>query len=173
MKIVSIFAEQLYAFHYEGDRFDIYRTLQELWRDQLYLEQFFEDNKSNLAPETDYFSFEEDIIDSAFQLNDELIEAVTDIGHTLDEIFKPFHNQEHQIKMLSIRKKARHSLRLYAVRITDNLYVITSGTIKVTRTVQESEHSNEAYQMLKKGRDFLAGEGIFDEDSFREWKSEQ
>lgn len=42
-----------------------------------------------------------------------------------------------------------------------------------TRTVQERPHSYQAYKQLKKGQDYLKDQGIYDEDSFVEWRNEQ
>lgn len=64
-------------------------------------------------------------------------------------------------------------MRIYAIRIESNAYVITGGTIKLTRTVQEREHSKKAYEQLKAGQDYLKDQGIFDKDSFVEWRNEQ
>lgn len=78
-----------------------------------------------------------------------------------------------KLKVLSIRKNAIRFLRVYAIRIESNVYVVTGGTIKLTRTVQEREHSRKAYEQLKAGQDYLRGQGIFDKDSFVEWRNEQ
>lgn len=173
MEIVSIFAEQLYAFHYENEENDAYRTLLESWDDIDELLDFFEQNKSDLRKNYGKYEFVDAIQDAAADINEILEEIVEDPNRSLDEVFKPFHNQEYETKVLSIRKNAREFLRVYAIRVESNVYVITGGTIKLTRTVQERKHTNKAYEQLKAGQDYLKDQEIFDEDSFVEWRNEQ
>ena len=94
MKIVSIFAEQLYAFHYEDEEFDAYRSLLEFWDDIDYLLAFFEENKQDLPTRYGKYEFADAIQDAADDINEALEEIVKDPNRSLDEVFKPFHNQE-------------------------------------------------------------------------------
>ena len=48
MEIVLIFAHQLYAFRYAGQTADELERLFDIWTDAGYLEQFFENNLSDL-----------------------------------------------------------------------------------------------------------------------------
>lgn len=173
MKIVSIFAEQFCAFDYDTEAYDAYRSLLELWNDIDYLLKFYEENKKDIPRKYGKYEFVDAIQDAAADINETLENIVGDPERSLDEVFKPFHNQEYQTKVLSIRKNAKQYLRLYAIRIESDIYVVTGGAIKFTRTVQERPHTNRAYEQLKTGRDYLETEGIFDEDSFVEWKNEQ
>ena len=45
MKIVSLFAEKLFAFHNEGELLDEYGRLLDLWNDPEYVFDFAEKNK--------------------------------------------------------------------------------------------------------------------------------
>jgi len=138
-----------------------------------YLLEFFEANKHDLRGNYGKYEFVDAIQEAAADINETLEDIISDPERSLDEVFKPFHNQEYQIKVLSIRKNAIRFLRVYAIRIESNVYVVTGGTIKLTRTVQEREHSRKAYEQLKAGQDYLRGQGIFDKDSFVEWRNEQ
>ena len=57
-------------------------------------------------------------------------------------------------------------LRLYAIRFQKNSYLITGGAIKLTRTMQEREHTLAELQKLEMVRNFLIAEGAFDLDGF-------
>ena len=57
-------------------------------------------------------------------------------------------------------------LRLYAIRFQKNSYLITGGAIKLTRTMQEREHTLAELQKLELVRNFLISEGAFDLDGF-------
>ncbi len=45
MKIVTIFAPSLYAFHYEGNEDNEYDRLMDLWTDVSYLRSYAKQNK--------------------------------------------------------------------------------------------------------------------------------
>ena len=65
-------------------------------------------------------------------------------------------------------KSSRHDswLRLYAIRFDRNSYLVTGGAIKLTRTMQEREHTLEELRKLEKVRNFLLSEGAYDIDGF-------
>ena len=58
-------------------------------------------------------------------------------------------------------------LRLYAVKLQSNRYLITGGAIKLTATMQEREHTLEELRKLNKVRDNLLKEGIIDYEGFK------
>jgi len=47
-----------------------------------------------------------------------------------------------------------------------NVFVITGGAIKLTRTMQERSHTQAELDKLNQCRQFLASNGVFDSDSF-------
>ena len=47
-----------------------------------------------------------------------------------------------------------------------NVYVITGGAIKLTRTMQEREHTSKELTKLNECRQYLIDNGVFDQDSF-------
>ena len=53
-----------------------------------------------------------------------------------------------------------------AIRFQKNSYLITGGAIKLTRTMQEREHTLSELQKLEMVRNFLIAEGAFDLDGF-------
>lgn len=57
-------------------------------------------------------------------------------------------------------------LRIYAIRIEPNVYIVTGGAIKLTATMQEREHTKRELDKLNTCRDFLKQNGVFDQDSF-------
>ena len=57
-------------------------------------------------------------------------------------------------------------LRLYAIRFQQNSYLVTGGAIKLTRTMQEREHTLEELHKLENVRNFLISEGAYDIDGF-------
>ena len=62
-------------------------------------------------------------------------------------------------------------LRLYAIRFEPNSYLITGGAIKLTRTMQEREHTLNELQRLEMVRNMLISEGVTDLDGFSDYIS--
>ena len=144
------------------------------WNDMEYLMQFFIDNFRDLK---EMFHIErisdalEDTLDDAEQLE----RLILDIPFTdnLDELFKPLGTMDMSVRELT-REKARnwdrigHAswLRVYAIRLEENVFVITGGAIKLTRTMQERQHTQEQLDKLNHCRQYLISNGVFDADSF-------
>jgi hypothetical protein len=63
-------------------------------------------------------------------------------------------------------------LRLYAIKLSVGIYIITGGAIKLTRTMQEREHTLQELEKMEKVRNFLIREHVFDEDSFTDYQQE-
>ena len=63
---------------------------------------------------------------------------------------------------------------LWAIReeLEPGCYIITGGAIKLTRTMQEREHTLQELEKMEKVRNFLIQERVFDEDSFTDYQKE-
>lgn len=150
------------------------------WNDMEYLMQFFIDNFNDLK---EYFHIEKisEAIEDTFDDAEQLERLILDIPFTenLDELFKPLASQDLSITELT-REKARnwnrrgHAswLRVYAIRLEPNVFVITGGAIKLTRTMQERQHTQEQLDKLNRCRQYLIANGVFDNDSFMSLKEE-
>lgn len=150
------------------------------WTNGEYLLDFFIENFRDLK---NYFHIErlDEAIEDTFEDAEALQELVLDFPYTeqLDDVFKPLAITDTRAIELS-REKARnwdrnrHAswLRIYAVRLEPNVYVVTGGAIKLTRTMQEREHTQLELNKLNRCRDYLKANGIFDQDSFVELTNE-
>ena len=74
--------------------------------------------------------------------------------------------------MQHYRLHRRSWLRLYAIKLSMGIYIITGGAIKLTRTMQEREHTLQELVKMEKVRNFLIREHVFDEDSFTDYQQE-
>lgn len=59
------------------------------------------------------------------------------------------------------RKRHASWLRIYAIRVEPNVYIITGGAIKLTAKMQDREHTQRELDKLNACRDFLRINGIF------------
>jgi hypothetical protein len=169
MKIVHTFITGLYSFKYEGQDTNELERLFDDWNDYEFLEEFFENHKNDL----EYFGLDvetavEETIKEAHFLDILLLNISESKFRTLDAIFKPLNDLEFRIVVLSKQKAKQRWLRLYAIKIEPNYYVITGGSIKLTHTMQERQHTQNELSKLEKCRQYLQSEGIFDLDSFNE-----
>lgn len=71
------------------------------------------------------------------------------------------------------RTKHASWLRIYAIRIDPNVYIVTGGAIKLTAKMQDREHTQIELEKLNKCRNFLIDNGVFDQDSFLETINEE
>lgn len=89
----------------------------------------------------------------------------------LDAVFKPLHNSR-TAEMLLGKEKAKgfrtsgHPswLRLYAIKLQPQTYVITGGAIKLTYTMNERQHTLMELNRMEMVRNFLIESGVVDLD---------
>lgn len=150
------------------------------WNDVVWLRNFF---KANLNDLTSYFKITDvneaiyDTIEDSERLQCLIMDISPDAN--LDELFRPLDNNR-TLEMLLGKEKARlhntpkHAswLRIYAIKLEPGIYVITGGTIKLTRTMQEREHTLVELARMEKVRRFMLDNYIMDKDSFDDYMKE-
>lgn len=171
---------RLWAVHYEGDEDNILNTVFDQWDDVLWLREFF---KKNYADLQSYFQITDvDVaVDMTAEDSDVLQRKILDISPeaNLDELFRPLNNWQTTEVTLN-REKAnpktithrRSWLRIYALKLQDGCYIITGGAIKLTRTMQEREHTLMELLKQEQVRLFLLQNHIIDTDSFVDYLAE-
>jgi hypothetical protein len=179
MKIVNIFAPKLYAFHYENEEDNELDRLLLLWNDPEYLYNFLKKNRQDITSRDSISDIAEQIIDDANQINDTFHELSEKTDKSFDEFFRPLDNNVYQWTLLSkekgrLKRRGPGSyLRIYAIKVDSNIYVITGGAIKFTHLMQDRPHTNEELQKLEKCRNYLNEHHVTDEDSYYEFLSEE
>ncbi len=170
MKIKSIFAPNLFAFHYENNELNLneYDRLMDLWTDISYLKKFADENNI-----TDFIKFKNDIVQDAEYIQD-LMDRISQNHENLEQFFRPLDDYETGYKLLSLQKgKLKQSkLRLYAIKIDQNLFVITGGAIKITHKMKDHVDTQQERSKLGMAKQFLQEHQIIDIDSFFEFLNE-
>ena len=165
---------RLWVVKYEGDMDNILAITFDKWNDLDWLRDFFMANFNDLSS---YFKITNlnqaiyDTISDAQELECVIMDSIA--SDELDSLFKPLENLRAKEVVLD-REKAKGSkklghdswLRLYAIRFQRNSYLVTGGAIKLTRSMQEREHTLEELRKLEKVRNFLISEGAYDIDGF-------
>lgn len=178
MNIVSIFPPYLYSMQYgDGDSPDEYHRLFSQWHDIDYVLEFFE--KHAPAMNVDFWGELVDpelatdrTIDEAFDLEDyiEKLNQNTAQGKVpdFDEFFIPLDGEfgyiYFQTPMKAYGTLNPSLLRLYAIKINSNCYVITGGGIKYCKEMHESPELEVELNKIKQVRSFFKSNGILDEE---------
>lgn len=165
---------RLWAVRYAGENDNALYTLFDKWDDIVWLRQFFRDNWDDL---TSYFKVTdinqaiEDTIEDSNQLQCLMLDLQPDSN--LESLFHPLENFRTSEMVLGkekarLKRMVRHSswLRIYAIKLSQGVYVITGGAIKLTLKMEERSHTKEELVKLEKVRRFLLNEDIINDDSF-------
>ena len=170
MKIVAIFADKLFAVHYSNQKDNELKRILKSWSTPIFLVDFVINN----SKDTIHFDRDELIeclIDDVNALEDIINNCAKNDGITdFDNFFKPLNNNEYREIILSERKGRQNFLRLYAIKIDKNCYLITGGAIKFpnVHNMRDRPHLQEELNKLNRCKTFLKHNNIFDKDSFFE-----
>jgi hypothetical protein len=168
MKIVPIFADKLFAFHYKGEAVNEFDRLMDLWTDIAFLIDYLKENNI-----TNVKKIVKDILQDAEQIQD-FLDNISQNKEPYGFYFEPLQNSERN-KLLAFQKgKIKENiLRYYAIKLDENCFVITGGAIKMSQKMQEHTDTTNELKKLEKARAYLKQNGVFDEDSFFELLIEQ
>lgn len=175
MKFVRAIAgyNHLWAVRDEAKEADELTMLFREWSNANYLLDFFLANIDDLQG---FFHVEKisDAIKDTMEDARALERLILDFPYTeqLDGLFHPLSladNRIHELTREKVRNwdRERHAswLRIYAIRIEPNVYIVTGGAIKLTATMQDREHTQIELDKLNACRNYLQQNGIFDKDS--------
>jgi hypothetical protein len=175
MKIIGTFAvveDSLYSVQYESEDLHEFAKCFELWNNPVYLREFFEKNIKDLNHSFWKGITIEDAIkktrEDAAALEEELLYIAetgkTEKFETLTTLFEPLSTGKiGKYERDKVRGFVRPSwLRIYAIRIDANFYVISGGAIKLTRTMNTREHLLLELNKLETTRNMLMNENSDD-----------
>jgi hypothetical protein len=185
MKIVPIFVqgnkhEGLFSIHLDGELEDEVTKCMEQWLlDPQYLYDFFSlhqhDLNSGYYGETisiqQAINYTREEAETLFHQLEILAASGTKKGSvTLSKAFHPLYNLEYTQKELQLVKAKtpirKKWLRMYAIKIGPNTFIVTGGAIKLVETMKESTHLLKEKQKLEDIKYYLKEEGILDQDDF-------
>jgi len=152
------------------------------WFDPEYLEKFFHDNLADLQSGFYGEITVEDAVLLTIQNAKVFENKFLDIARshtnspsnttkTLGELFKPLLNDKLNDDLTKSKAKGdepKSWLRIYAIRVNENFFIITGGTIKLTLYMDVRAHTNKELDKIRRVRDFLVEEGMYDEDAYQE-----
>lgn len=181
MKIVDIFAlvkNKLLSVQFEPNDCDEFTLAFRNWNDTEYLEDFFESNKKDL--QSGFYgtiTIEEAIfstIDEALDF-EEKIREVAKIGKfkkqssLQDLVFYPLHKNDQTYKLQETRAYGTDDkswLRMFAVRISPECFVVSGSAIKLTGAMGDQDHTAIELDKLKVTAAYLKENDLLEEDDF-------
>ncbi len=174
MRIYRIFEEieqiELYVVHYPDEDQDEYDRLFSCWSDMDYLRAFAGENGVE-----DVYSFIEEVLRDAGQFERIFFDYKDDPG-ALAMLFRPLSDANLELGAelkLKKGKLIRNRLRLYAIQLEDECYLITGGAIKMSQKMQDHPDTANELQKMHMVRMYLKNNGVFDQDSLTDFLKEQ
>lgn len=171
---------RLWSAHFQDEDKNALETVFDLWEDPVWLEDFFVKNINDLSSYFKITDVNQAIFDTLLD-REELQCLILDISPdaNLDELFRPLENSRVNEMLLGkekarIKNRVNHAswLRLYAIKLEPGIYVITGGAIKLTRTMQEREHTLKELTKMEQVRNDLIAQNVVDADSFVDYLRE-
>ena len=164
---------KLWAVRYDRDPINILGLLFQNWTDVDWLKEFFLSNKGDLERNFKITNIDRAIYDTLTEA-EELECLILDLAEEsdLDKIFRPLNNMRTSELMLGKEKAKgkrvthRSWLRLYALKLEKNIYLITGGAIKLTFTMQERSHTLKELEKMEMVRNYLIDNGVTDLEGF-------
>ena len=178
MKINTIFEiinKALLSVRWEHECEDRFEQCFNLWRDIEHLEKFFEQYKSDLRSNFWQLTVEYAVLKAvkeASEFEADILNCA--IRGTLDGIIFKSLKGSKEIEFRRVQSKAygvaegseSSMLRIYAIRLGSNCYIVTGGAIKLTKAMQERPHTALELKKLEYISAFLKTNGIDDESDY-------
>jgi len=167
---------RLWAVVYEGETNNVLSETFSNWLSPAFLQAFFENNKNDLESYFHITNVDEaiyDTISDAVALSCVILDLNPDAS--LDNLFRPLENSRIREMLLS-REKAKGTrssnhdswLRIYAIKLEPNIYLVTGGAIKLTHLMQDRQHTLDELIKMERVRNYLLENGVVDADGLKE-----
>lgn len=179
MEIIDIYPPYIYSIHYDDEEDCEYDRLFQLWNDVGYVVSFMTKNEAYLQspiweriPEPEEAARQ--VLTEANELEiyfDTLNDNVSQGKKPdFDSHFKLLNGRKYEFELEYLPMKSygleRPSLlRMYAIKLKPNIYIITGGGIKLTDSIQNSpDLQDHVLPNIDKVREFLKSNCIMDAD---------
>ena len=179
MKLVRIFpgkGDGLFSVHFPEKPCDEFLALFDFWRDPELLENFFEDNKTDLQQSRYHYPSIDEAVLWTMEEAQSLLKVLYKRAQqgqieplsTLQTLFRPLGPSDS--RSLSYQRSkvyGRHHkgwLRVYAIRLDANTFIVTGGAIKLTQRMEDRSHTARELAKLENVKEFLKRNGMHEGD---------
>lgn len=191
MDLFSIFASELYSIRYDDEVENEFDRLFKLWNNVEFVSEFVHRNAFLLRDKFWNGYSENDVVElvrkesSNFQVG--LLKLHTNTMHGeypgFDNKFEPICPDDRGGKYELVESEIHGSdrkrvpyrtvLRLYAVKVDVNVFVIGGGGIKLTKAYQDTPGLSEEVAKLKRLKQYLIDNGIFDQENLKQIEEDE
>jgi hypothetical protein len=158
IELTRIVPEALWAARFEGNQENEFDRTFNCWENPEYLDAFFTAHEKDLVKEFyGYCSVSQAVsitMSEADAFERQLLKVAQGgvLDKRLGDIFKPI-DKTARIKIVNEKSKAygtgaKSWLRIYAVRLNYDFFVVSGSAIKLTKTMNEREHLKEELEKL-------------------------
>lgn len=180
MEIEKIYPPYIYSVKYDGEDANEFERLFEDWRNLDRIIDFFKEYKNHLKsqvwsdvcePEAAAYQVLEEADDLEILFHKLYLNAKEGGKPDFDSHFKyldgKYKFEFEYVPMKSYGTESPSFIRLYAIKMGTNRYIIIGGGIKLCKTIQESPYlKDRIIQDIDKVRAWLKYNGIYEEDEF-------
>ncbi|MBR6042730.1 MAG: hypothetical protein IKP37_08870 [Paludibacteraceae bacterium] len=173
MDLISIFADKIWSVRYDGDEDSIFEILYDRFTDVEFLHNFYKKHITEINNSIWKNRTEEEFVEEVTREADSFFERLEQIdkdgSYSFDCEFMPLSNNPKSLEWVFEKQKAKGKgpnyswpsyLRLYAVKIDKNKYIITGGGIKLVRCMQDSSYLVEELKKIDKVIKWLKEKGV-------------
>ena len=186
MEIVEIYPDCLYAVKFDDKDKNEYESAFSLWQDLDYLVNFFDDNKDlvnvdfwkEALPSLDAEDLARSIINESLDLLLYIKELANNTSNGNAPGFDDFFHELGGKKYAYLREYVPHKsygtatptmLRLYAIRLESNCYIVVHGGIKLTKDIQGTPLlSKELFPKIDNVLQYFRANGIIDAEDLKD-----
>ena len=176
-KIETIYDKHLYSIRYEGDELSVLDRLLDEWTDVDKAVDFMKRHENYLKSAfwSPYIECPEDAARKVLREAETYSEFFDNLDENLHNGSKPdfdsffrelggkYNLQYTYVPMKSYGMEEPSFLRIYAIKIESNCYLIVDGGIKLTKKIQDSpELKDHVFKNIDKVIDYLQKTGIID-----------
>ena len=167
MSPILIFEPYLYAFQYENEDENEFDRLITYWSDTSELEQFFADNIYLLNQKYKNLTVD-NASEQTMDIADKMYSIIEHHQENLDILFQNLNDMVSSRKNMSDQKYKNKWVRLFAIMIESNRYIITGGAIKLSEKLEDNPLTLKELQKLKLCQTYLSNKDVKDIDTFFE-----
>lgn len=180
MEIEKIYPPYIYSVKYDGEDVNEFERLFEDWRNLDEVMDFFKKYENYLKsqvwsavsePEAAAFQVLEEADNLEILFRKLYLNAKEESKPDFDSYFKyldgKYKFEYEYVPMKSYGTECPSFIRLYAIKMGNNRYIIVGGGIKLCKKIQDSPYlKDHIFPNIDKVRAWLKNNGIYEEDEF-------
>ena len=180
MEIIDIFTSKhtkkgLHSIKFDDEELCEFDRLFEQWGSAQYVRKYLKQNLSYLQSgfygditlEQAITEVMQEVFDIRMKLYQLSKGKKSEIGNRLEEIFQPLSvadARDQELRREKLKLKGKSKVRIYAIRVTPDIYIVTGGAIKLVESMQDHDDTTEELRKINRVKNWLRNENIIIQD---------